>query len=112
MSDEVPPGESDPAIGQLFGQLIDDTKSFARAEISFYRAQALDRITFYGKNLALAAAGALLALFAIILLIVAAVAALAPITGLALAALIVAAALLALAVILFLVVSRGDGRRS
>lgn len=37
------PVQSDVPIGQLFGQLVDDGKHFARAEVAFYKAKAADK---------------------------------------------------------------------
>ena len=33
----------DPPIGQLFSQLVDDGKRFARAEVELYKAKAADK---------------------------------------------------------------------
>ena len=83
------------SIGDLFGRLIDDGKSYARAEIDLYRQIAMHRAARARTGLIALAAGAVLLLSSLIALTVALVLGLAAWIGPWLAGL-AAAALLAL----------------
>jgi len=92
-------GGEDPreeSIGDLFGRLIDDGKSYAKAEIDVYRQVALHRAGRARSGLVAVVAGATLLLSALTALVMGAVLGLALLIGPWLAGLAVAA-LLALA---------------
>lgn len=64
----------DVPIGQLFNQLVDDGKNYARAEVAFYKAKAADKAEpikwaaiFGGAALALASAALTALLIGLIL---------------------------------------------
>jgi len=89
-SGEEPREES---IRDLFGRLVDEGKSYARAEIHVYRQIMLHRADKAKRGLVAAIAGAVLLLSALTALIVGAVLGLAILIGPWLAGLAVAAAL-------------------
>jgi hypothetical protein len=45
--------EERPTIAALFGQLVDDSRSFAKAEVAYLRAQAGERASFALPGLAM-----------------------------------------------------------
>ena len=83
----------DEAIGDLFGRLIDDGRSLARAEVNLYKQVALRRVARARTGLILLAAGAVLGLSALTALVVGSVLALATLVGPLAGGLIVAAVL-------------------
>ncbi len=88
---------SDKGIGALFGQLRADASVFARAEVSYYKAQAGERASYARPGLALLAVGLAIACGALIALPIGVVLLLAPLigTGLALFSVISVSLLLA-----------------
>jgi uncharacterized membrane protein len=91
---DAPAGDPrDESIGDLFGRLIDDSKAYARAEVSLYREIAVHRAGRARSGLVLLGAGAALLLAALIALTLGALLGLAALTGPLLAGLVVAAAL-------------------
>ena len=90
VSGEDPREES---IGDLFGRLIDDGKSYAKAEIDVYREVALHRAGRAKSGLVALVAGAILLLSALTALVIGAVLGLSLLIGPWLAGLAVAAVL-------------------
>jgi Putative Actinobacterial Holin-X, holin superfamily III len=76
---------SDKGIGALIGQLRADASVFARAEVSYYKAQAGERATHARPGLALLVIGLAVACGALIALPVGLVLVLAPVIGAGLA---------------------------
>lgn len=91
VSGEDPHEES---IGDLFGRLIDDGKSYAKAEIDVYRQVALHRAGRAKSGVAALVAGAILLLSALTALVMGAVLGLSLLIGPWLAGLVVAAVLI------------------
>lgn len=60
----------DRQIGQLFGQLVDDGKRYARAEIGVYKAKAADKVAPVKRAAVFGAAALVLALSAVTALLV------------------------------------------
>ncbi len=81
------------SIGDLFGRLMDDGRTLARAEINLYKQVARRRVAKARTGLVLVLAGAVLALSALTALIVGCVLALATLIGPLAAGLAVAAVL-------------------
>jgi hypothetical protein len=94
------PGDQEESIGALFGRLVEDGKGFARAEIGYYRAVAVDKLAQAKAGLILGGAAVLLALAAAIALIVGLVMTLATLVGPGWATLIVVVATIAIAALL------------
>ena len=61
---------ADVPIGQLFSQLVDDGKSYARAEVAFYKAKAADKAGPVKKAAIFGGAAVTLALSAVTALLV------------------------------------------
>lgn len=76
---------SDKGIGALFGQLRADASVFARAEVSYFKAQAGERAVHARPGLALLVIGLALASGALIALPIGALLLLAPVIGAGLA---------------------------
>ena len=74
------PDEEKP-IGELFGQLIDDGKAFAQAEIALVKAQATSKAGAYKRPVALLAIAALFVVAAVVMLVITIAAALATLIG-------------------------------
>ena len=91
------PAAREESVGELFGRLADDGKSFARAELGYYRALATAKLSEAAVGLGLGAAGLLLALAALFALPIGLILALATLVGPGWATLIVVIAFLALA---------------
>jgi len=89
------PGEDprEESIGDLFGRLIDDGKSYAKAEIDVYRQVALHRAGRAKNGLVALVAGAILLLSALTALVLGAVLGLSLLIGPLLAGLAIAALL-------------------
>ncbi|WP_182912020.1 phage holin family protein [Sphingomonas cavernae] len=104
MSDPRADREED-SIGDLLGQLVDDTETFVKAEIKLYRAQAIHQLSGYRKYFIFAAIGVVLGFCAIILLLMAAVFMLAPFIGAAGAALLIAVLAIAITALLFSIIA-------
>ncbi|HEX4738339.1 MAG TPA: phage holin family protein [Allosphingosinicella sp.] len=97
----------EPSIGDLFGRLADDAKTYVRAEADLYKAIALHRVGA-ARNGAIALVAAVLLLnAALVTLVVSFALGLAPVVGPVLGGLIVFAAV---AVISFFLVLYGAGR--
>lgn len=94
------PATDEESIGQLLGRLVEDGKGFARAELGYYRALAVDKLDQAKAGLILAALALVLAVAAAIALVVGLVFALATIVGPGWATLIVVAVTLAIAALL------------
>jgi hypothetical protein len=90
MSGDVP-------IGQLFSQLVDDGKRYARAEVEFYKAKAADKAEPLKKAAIFGGLAVTLALSAVTALLVGLILALAPQVGPFAATLIVVLATFAIA---------------
>ncbi len=61
MEAEPPPTDFDgPSVRALIGQLISDTKDYARAEMEFVRAEVGDRSSHIGPAIGLMAAAAVM----------------------------------------------------
>ncbi len=86
----------DESIGDLFGRLMDDGRTLARAEVNLYKQVALRRVAKARTGIILLAAGAVLGLSALTALIIGCVLALATLIG-PLAAGFAVAAVLAIA---------------
>lgn len=71
----------DPSIGDLFGQLVDDSKATVRAEIGLYKRIALYRVGKAKAGLIALAAGGLLAFCGLVAFLVGLVLGLAPLVG-------------------------------
>lgn len=87
----------DVPIGQLFSQLVDDGKRYARAEVEFYKAKAADKAGPVKRAAILGVAALTLALSAVTALLVGLILSLEPQVGPFAATLIVVLATLALA---------------
>jgi hypothetical protein len=82
MPETAPPETDDrPGLGALFGQLADDTREFARAEVALLKAQAGERASYAVPGLVAILLAAILAFAAIVALLVGAVIALTPAIG-------------------------------
>lgn len=104
------PTTEDAGIGELIGQLTEDAKDYARAEVDYYKTLAQAKVTEV-KGPAIAAALALaLALAAAIGLIVGAILTLATLVGPGWATLIVVGASLVVAGLLGWAAARGFQR--
>lgn len=90
----------DLPIGQLFGQLVEDGKRYARAEIAVFKARAADKAAPLKRAAVLGFAALTLALSAIIALLVGLILSLATLMGPLGATLVVFAATVALAALL------------
>lgn len=88
---------ADAPIGQLFTQLVDDGKRYARAEVDFYKEKAADKAEPIKWAAVLGGAALTLAMSAVTALLVGLILSLAPQTGPFGATLIVVLATLALA---------------
>jgi hypothetical protein len=86
-----------PGIAQLVGQLADDTRAFASAELAYLKAQAGERAGYAVPGLIAIAAAATLGMAAIIAVIIGIILALAPVVGTGWAVLIVAVGALTVA---------------
>jgi hypothetical protein len=89
--------ETDESIGALLTRLVDDGKTYARAEIGYYRALTLGKLNEAKLGLVLGVAALVLALAAAIGLVVGLVFTLATLVGPGYATLIVVIATLAIA---------------
>jgi hypothetical protein len=74
------PDEEKP-IGELFGQLIDDGKAFAQAEVALVKAQAASKAGAYKRPAALLVVAALFVIAAVVMLIITIAAGLATLIG-------------------------------
>ena len=88
---------ADVPIGQLFGQLVDDGKRYARAEVDFYKAKAADKAEPVKKAAIFGGAAVTLALSAVTALLVGLILALETLLGPFAATLVVVVATLAIA---------------
>ncbi len=84
-------------IGQLFTQLVDDGKRYARAEVEFYKAKAADKAEPFKWAALYGGAAVTLAMSALTALLIGLILSLTPQVGVLAATLIVVAATLALA---------------
>ena len=75
------PGDEERPIGEIVGQLIDEGKDLARAELGLVRATAVAKAEGYKVPAALIGAAVLLAQAAVVVLAVASFLALAPLIG-------------------------------
>lgn len=91
----------DAPIGQLFSQLVDDGKRYARAEVALYKAKAADRVLPLKPAAIFAAIGVVLTLSTVTALLVGLILALTPALGPLGATAAVTVAALALAALLF-----------
>jgi hypothetical protein len=89
---DSPAGKDTESLGDLFGRLADDGRTFVKAEAELYKAIALRRADKAKIGAAALVVGALLILAALIVLLVGLALALAPHVGPGLAGLIVAGA--------------------
>lgn len=87
----------DVPIGQLFSRLVDDGKSYARAEVEFYKAKATDKVEPVKWAAIYGGAALTLALSSVTALLVGLILSLEPQVGPFAATLIVVLATLALA---------------
>lgn len=87
----------DVPIGQLFSQLVDDGKRYARAEVEFYKAKAADKAAPAKKAAILGGAAVTLALSAVVALLVGLILSLETLVGPLAATLIVVLVTLAVA---------------
>ncbi|NNM77943.1 phage holin family protein [Sphingomonas sp. ID1715] len=87
----------DVPIGQLFSQLVDDGKRYARAEVDFYKAKAADKAEPVKKAAIFGGVAVTLALSAVTALLVGLILALETLVGPLAATLIVVFATLAIA---------------
>ena len=87
----------DAPIGQLFSQLVDDGKRFARAEVDFYKAKAADKAEPVKMAAIYGGAAVTLALSAVTALLVGLILALETLVGPLAATLIVVLVTLAVA---------------
>jgi len=94
------PGDDERPIGELVGQLIDEGKDFARAELGLARATAMVKAEGYKIPAALIAMALLLAQAAIAVLAFAVFVALAPLIGTIVAGILVSLIVLGLATLL------------
>jgi flagellar biosynthesis protein FliQ len=83
-----------PTLVALLGQLAEDTRDFARAEIAFVKAQTGERVGYAVPGVVAVLAAMTMAMALIVAIIVAAMMALAAIWGTALAILAVTVAIL------------------
>jgi hypothetical protein len=96
----------DESIGDLFGRLMDDGRTLARAEVNLYKQVALRRVAKARTGIILLAAGAVLGLSALTALIIGCVLALATLIGPLAAGFAVAAVL---AIVAYFLVQSGVG---
>lgn len=97
---ESPPPNGDVPIGQLFSQLVDDGKRFARAEVELYKAKAQEKAEPIKWAAIFGGSAAVLALSALIAFLVGLILALEPQVGPLGATLIVVVVTLAIAGVL------------
>jgi uncharacterized membrane protein YqjE len=90
----------DVPIGQLFSQLVDDGKQYARAEVEFYKAKAADKAEPVKRAAIYGGAALTLALSSVTALLVGLILSLEPQVGPFAATLIVVLATLAIAGVL------------
>ena len=77
----TPEQPEEPGLGDLFGQLVDDGKGYARAEIGYYRAIVAAKLSDIGAALWMGVVALILAHAAIIALLVGLVLSLVPLIG-------------------------------
>jgi len=79
----------EPSLGELFGQLAQDTGSLVRQEVQLAKVEITNKVTTAGRNVGFIAAGGALALAGFLVLLAAAVAGLGVVIPVWAAALIV-----------------------
>lgn len=94
------PDTQEESIGVLIGRLVEDGKSYARAEIGYYRTLAASKFAEARLGLIFGATALVIALCSVTALLVGLILALAPLVGPGWATLIVILAALALAALL------------
>lgn len=72
---------SEAPIGEMVSQLVDDGKRYARAEIAFYKAKAIDKAQPLKSAAILGGIAIVLGLSALVALLFGLILALAPVTG-------------------------------
>lgn len=84
----------EPSLGDLFGQLAQDTGTLVRQEVQLAKVEITNKVTTAGRNVGLIVAGGALALAGFLVLLAAAVAALGTVIPVWAAALVVGGAVL------------------
>lgn len=93
----ITPGPQEESVGALFGRLVDDGKSYARAEVGYYRILLTEKLREGGVGLGFGVAALLLACSAVTALLVGLILSLATLIGPGLATLAVVLVTLAIA---------------